>query len=194
MDPANPPANPFYFYEQTAGATYIAADASLYVGNFVAQVNAGGMRMSGGLLSIKSGTQPQNFAGHIVGDLKIVGGDIRFESMGPPDVHEFATFLVDGKVWWEGGTYHPYVSAESNEISDVWRVTGAFSINAAAAVVISAVDAENLEVTPASNMEWFVLKSDTSITAVGNDPSLTNGYSFVKDQANPAKWWKVKKN
>src|SRR5207244_9023538 len=47
-----------FSYLQTAGATYIAADATLVVGSFGAGFN-------GGLLSIKAGTQPENFEGHI---------------------------------------------------------------------------------------------------------------------------------
>src|SRR5262249_23653004 len=62
-----------FSYLQTAGATYIAADATLVAGSF-------GAKFSGGLLSIKAGTQPQNFEGHIKGDLTFQGGDIRFES------------------------------------------------------------------------------------------------------------------
>ncbi len=148
----------------SSGAEQIAADATLEL-NFM-------MRKTAGAIFIQSGTKPQGFEGNLVGDLKIINGDIRFEDMSTsPEIHEFGEFRVKGNVIWDEGTYYPFVSSENNNVSDQWTATGTFSIGANAQLVPTAVDAENLPVPPPNLMSWTILSSVGGFANV-NKPSF----------------------
>ena len=154
-----------YCFVQTAGATRLATDAALLTE----------VKMTGGLFSVKAGTLPENFAGHIVGDFAVTGGSVRIESP-EGDSRMFGTFRVSETVEWSGGTFYTYVDAEQDGgSSDVWQSTLSFAISGTASVVVTAVDGENNVVTPAANMSWYAIRSEVDITAANGTPSLSSG-------------------
>ena len=103
-----------------------------------------------------------------------------------------------GDVEWTGGTYHPYVDAESSgNNADFWHVEGTFAIGQGASIVPTAIDYEGSVVTPPSNTEWRLFEASVEIMNLpnNNDPSVSTGWLFVKDDINnPKKWWTLMTN
>jgi hypothetical protein len=151
--------------------------------------------MTDGAIVQKSGLKPQGFAGNILGNLDVTGGEIRFESMVGIDDHEFGEFLVNGDVIWKGGTFMPYVSSVSTDEYDQWHATGAFAINTpngTAALLPTAVDGTGVVVTPDAGMTWEILKADGSFVN-DNKPSFDNNTWALDPVDNPQTVWKLRK-
>jgi hypothetical protein len=146
--------------------------------------------MSGGTLSIMldTGTGPAE----IVGNMKVTGGDIISGANDTGDNHLFGQLQIHGNVHFIGGTYRPFVSADSDDVSDIWYATGTFTIGGTAAIAPGAVDGENNPVLPPSGMAWFAIRSDGGITNAADTPSILSGWAVEADANNPVTWWKVK--
>jgi hypothetical protein len=172
--------------QQTAGVIYLYPGSILETNN--EQV---GMLMSGGALSIQldeGGTDPAE----ITGNIKIIGGDIVSGANANGDTHLFGELRVEGNVTWLGGTYRPYLNAAADWDSDVWHVTGAFTIGGTAALAPVAVDAENNPVTPAADMHWILLLGDAGITAANNTPSYDSNLWGIDLVGNPVTKWELR--
>ena len=171
--------------QQTAGVIYLYKGSILEVGN--AEF---GLLMSGGALSIQldQGTGPAE----IIGNVKVTGGDVISGANASGDTHLFGTLKVEGNVNWIGGTYRPYVEAESDwGGSDVWYVTGTFTIGGTAALVPVAVDGENNATTPPSNYHWLLLEADTGF-ANNNTPSFDGDLWILDSVGNPRTRWDLR--
>jgi hypothetical protein len=168
---------------QAAGNTVLAADAKLHA--------TVGMLMSGGNIIQKTGTKPQDFQGNILGNLTISGGDILFENMASGDNHEFGEFKVQGGVTWTGGTYRPWLSADSNGVSDRWTITGTLTVGGTAEIAPGCVDGENNQVFPESGMQWTVLTAVGGITRNAG-PTVNPAQWIFVPFGNPENRWDLK--
>lgn len=170
-------------FRQVAGVTYLGAGSILDLNEAT-----DAFLMSGGALSIQLNEGSGQI--EIRGNVKITGGDIISGANSNGDTHLFGTLFVHGNVNWTGGTYRPFVSADTDYVSDVWISTGTFTIGGTAAIVPTAVDGENNAVTPTDPLIWNLFISDGGITNANGTPSLGNNWGWDKDPN--AKWWKLK--
>jgi hypothetical protein len=105
----------------------------------------------------------------------------------------FGELLVQGSVIWSGGTYRPHVSSEANNDSDVWHVTGTFTIpnGSTAALAPGTLDGENNSVGPPNGMHWHLILADGGF-ANNNRPSFDAGIWAIDPVGNPAIGWDLR--
>jgi hypothetical protein len=167
---------------QAGGGTYLYLGSILSLGE-----TTQALLMTGGVLSIRldAGDGPAEIVGHV----KITGGDIISSANTSGDTHLFGELKIEGNLHWIGGTYRPFVSAESADNSDTLYVTGIITIEGTAAIAPGAVDGENNAVLPPANMVWDSLLSDSGINDPGNVLSVLSGWALNKLNN---KSWQVK--
>ena len=161
---------------ESSGVEYIAADATLDLFNK--------MYKTAGTIVIKSGAKPQNFLGNLLGDLKILNGDVSFQNTAGTGSYDFGEFRVRGTVNWIAGSYYPYVSSIGNDLCDRWTATGTFAIGQNTNLVVTAVDLYGVGDIPPPGMTWYILKSSAGFidntkrnrSRAGLDRSRVSGY------------------
>ena len=173
-------------------ATYLHGSSYLLTGDGKRVLIGGGN--AGHRLLIHAGTG----TAHIWTDtLEVDGGDI-YVNYGTGHTN-FDELLVDGNIWWRGGTFHPYVYAGG--AADVWRATnpggnsGNFDIDGGTIAPIYLDSDYGPSSFPHSGDWWQVLKADTGF--VDNDaPSLDDTFlwSLQIDPGTPKKYWKLVAN
>lgn len=101
--------------------------------------------------------------------------------------------MVAGDVWWQGGTFHPYVY-RGGVANDLWRTSGGgtFQIDGGTIAPIALNTDYDVLSAPISGDQWEVLRSlvgfvDATAPAVDDD----NLWRMEIDPVNPPTYWKL---
>jgi len=191
--------------QPTTGATY---SISLLAGNLVISNTATLKAQSGtylhtGKLATRTISQEGSQVATLIGNLRNAGADIvigdpAYSGIVPTE-HVFGKFVVEGTVWWTGGTYRPYINAALNsQECDVWESTGTFSINGPGTngAKIGQQVLYLPEGTTVGGRLWSIITSrDSTVQVVmdGLPPTFDdNGVQFENDPPQNQKAWRIK--
>lgn len=123
--------------------------------------------------------------------LEVAGGDIyvNYEPGVVTSRYHFSNLVVDGNVWWHGGTFHPYVYTDGTT-TDVWGATGTFDIDFGT-VVPTFVDSDNgTHSIPPPGGSWQILKANDGFVDF-DTPNLVGNWILRPQQSIPPQYWRL---